>query len=114
MVSRVGTSPQQAMTTSGSVPSSVDANDQIPSPLVQWSTACLPVEPVVLGLLPCHDHVDVVATPQAMVGHREQAVGVGRQVDACHRRLLGDDVVEKPGILMRKSIVILTPDMAGE
>ena len=67
-----------------------------------------------LRLLPCHDHVDVVATPQAMVGHREQAVGVRRQVDACYRRLLSGDVVEEPGILMRKSIVVLTPDMARE
>ena len=38
-VSSVGTSPQQASTTSGSAPSSFDAQSQIPIPRVQWTTA---------------------------------------------------------------------------
>ena len=35
----VGTSPQQAMTTSGSGSGSLEAKAQIPSPRAQWSTA---------------------------------------------------------------------------
>ena len=38
-VSRVGMSPAQAMTTSGSPSSSLLANSQIPIPRVQWRTA---------------------------------------------------------------------------
>ena len=38
-VSTVGTSPQQAITTSGAPSVSVDAHSQIPAPRVQWMTA---------------------------------------------------------------------------
>ena len=46
------------------------------------------VEPLVLGLLAGDDHVDVVAAAEAVVGHAQQRVGVGRQVDANHLGLL--------------------------
>ena len=39
-VSRVGVSPQQAITTSGSHPASLEAQSQMPMPWVQCFTAC--------------------------------------------------------------------------
>ena len=45
-------SPQQAMTTSGTEPSSFEAKDQIPSPRVQWSTASSMVSQSCWGCLP--------------------------------------------------------------
>jgi hypothetical protein len=61
-----------------------------------------------------HDDVDVVATPQAVVRHRKQAVGVGRQVDANDLRLLVDDVIDEARVLVREAVVVLTPDVRGE
>ncbi len=49
-----------------------------------------------------------------MIGNGQQAVGVRRQIDAHHFRLLVDDMIDEAGILMAEAIVILTPDMAGE
>jgi len=55
------------------------------------------------------DYIDVVAAAQAMVGHREQAVGIGRQVDAGHLGALVGDDIEKAGVLVREYVVILAP-----
>ena len=66
------------------------------------------------GLLAGDDHVHVVAGAQAVVGHREQAVRVGRQVDADDLRLLVDDVVDESGILVREAVVVLAPDVRAE
>ena len=65
-------------------------------------------------LLAGDDHVDVVARPQAVIGHREQRVGVRRQVDADHLRLLVDDVVDEPRVLVGEAVVILSPDVRAE
>ena len=70
----MGTSPQQAMTTSGSPPRSLLAHSQMPMPAVQCLTACVHVQPLRRGLLAGHDHVDVVAAPQAVVGDAESSV----------------------------------------
>ena len=51
-VSRVGTSPQQASTASGSSPSSVLAHPQMPSPRVQWAMASSMVSHWGAGCLP--------------------------------------------------------------
>ena len=59
-------------------------------------------------------HVDVVPAAQAVIEDRQQAVGIGRQVDAHDVGLLVDDVVEEAGILVREAVVILLPDMGGE
>ena len=69
---------------------------------------------VELGLLAGHDHVHVVAAAQAVVGDREQAVGVRRQIDADHLRLLVHHVVDEAGILVREPVVVLPPDVRGE
>ena len=51
---------------------------------------------------------------QAMIHDREQAVGVGRKVDAHHLRLLVDDVVDEAGVLVREAVVVLPPDVGGQ
>ena len=60
-------------------------------------------------LLVRDDDVDVVARPQAMIGHAEQAVCVRRQIDAHDIRALVGDHVKKSRILVRKAVVILPP-----
>ena len=47
------------------------------------------------GLLAGDDHVDVVVAAQAVVGDRQQTVGVGRKVDPDDLRLLVDDVIDE-------------------
>jgi len=51
-VSRVGTSPQQAMTTSGTTPWSLLAHCQMPMPWMQWLTAASIVSQTGAGCLP--------------------------------------------------------------
>jgi sulfur carrier protein ThiS len=55
------------------------------------------------GLLAGHDDVHVVAAAQAVVAHRQQAVGVRRQVDADDVRVLVDRVVDEAGVLVGES-----------
>ena len=57
-----------------------------------------------------HD-VDVMTAAQAVVHHRQQAVGIRRKINAHDLGLLVDNVVDKTGILMRKPVVILAPDV---
>ncbi len=65
-------------------------------------------------LLARHDHVDVVAAAQAVIGHRQQRVGVRRQVHPHHLGPLVGDVVDETGILMRGAVVVLTPNMGRQ
>jgi hypothetical protein len=67
------------------------------------------VEPLQLGLLVDDDEVDVVATAQAVVGDREQAVRIGRQVDARDAALLRRDRVHEARALMREAVVVVAP-----
>ena len=71
-------------------------------------------QPLRRRLLARHDDVDVVAAAQAVVGDREQAVGVGRQVDADDLRLLVHDVVDEARVLVAEAVVVLPPDMARQ
>ena len=71
-------------------------------------------EVVERGLLAGDDHVHVVAGAQAVVGDREQAVRVRRQVDADDLGLLVHHVVDEAGILMREAVVVLPPDVRAE
>src|ERR1700730_115477 len=114
MVSRVGTSPAQPSTTSGSLSGSVLAHLQMPAPAAQCSTAGAKAEPLRGGLLARHDDVDVVAAAQAVVGGGEQAVGIGGQVDANDLGLLVDDVVDEARVLVTEAVVVLAPYMRGE
>ena len=54
-------------------------------------------EPLRRRLLAGDNDVDVVAAAQAVIGHRQQAVGIRRQVDADDFGLLVDDMVDEPG-----------------
>ncbi len=65
-------------------------------------------------LLAGDDHVHVVAAAQAVVGDREEAVRVGRQVDPDDLGLLVHDVVDEAGILVREAVVVLPPDVRRE
>src|SRR5438270_9394655 len=81
-VSKVGTSPQQAITTSGSPPWSLLAHSQIPSPCFAVLDRLIHRQPLRGRLLARNDDIDVVAAAQAVVGDRQQAIGVGRQIDS--------------------------------
>ena len=59
-ISSVGTSPAQAITTSGSAPWSLLAHSQMPRPAVQCLTACVHREPLQRRLLAGDDDVHVV------------------------------------------------------
>ena len=71
-------------------------------------------EPLGRGVLARDDDVHVVAAPQAMIHNRQQAVRIGRHVDAHHLGLPVDHVVDEAGVLMRKAVVVLPPDMRSE
>ena len=51
---------------------------------------------------------------EAVIEDREQAVGIGRQIDADDIGLLVDHVIEEAGVLVREAIVVLLPDVGGE
>ena len=59
-------------------------------------------------------HVHIVPAAQAVVKNRQQAVGVGRQVNPHDIGLLVDDVVEEAGVLVGEAVVILLPDMGSQ
>ena len=65
-------------------------------------------------MLAANHDIDVVQAAQAMIHGRQQAVGVGRKVDAHHLGLLVDDVVDESGVLVREAVVILPPDVGGQ
>jgi hypothetical protein len=71
-------------------------------------------QPLWRGLLAGHDDVDVVAAAQAVVGHREQGVGVRRQVHPDHFGLLVHHVVDEAGVLVGEAVVVLPPHVRGE
>jgi hypothetical protein len=71
-------------------------------------------QPLRRWLLAGDDEIDVIAAAQAVVGDRQQAVGVGRQIDADHFRLLIHNMVDEPRILMAEAVMVLAPDMARQ
>ena len=79
-------SPQQAMTTSGTEPPSFEAKCPDPEPPCAVVQRLVHGQPIVLGLLAGDDDIDVVAAAQAVVGNRQQAVGVRREVHPDDRR----------------------------
>ena len=65
-------------------------------------------------VLAANHEIDVVQAAQAMIHGRQEAVCVGRKVDAHHLGLLVDDVVDESGILVREAVVVLPPDVGGQ
>ena len=49
-----------------------------------------------------------------MIEHRQQAIGVRRQINPNDVCLLVDHVIEEAGVLMGETIVVLLPDVRGE
>src|SRR4029077_3422211 len=66
-------------------------------------------EPLRSGLLTHHDHVDVVAAPQAVVSDRQQAVGIRRQINSYDFGLFVDHVIDEAWILMGETVMVLPP-----
>ena len=103
-VSIVGTSPQQAITTSGSLPRSLLAHSQMPMPAVQcrmaasisshWGAGCLPA-------------TTTFTQPrlQAMIGHRQQRVRIRRQIDTNDSAFI-HHMVDESRILMAEPVVV--------
>ena len=71
-------------------------------------------QPLRRGVFAGNDDVDVMAAAQAVVHDGQQAVGVGRQIDADDFGLLVDHVVDEAGVLVGEAVVVLAPDMRGE
>ena len=67
-----------------------------------------------MQLLVGNDHVDVVLAPQTVIGHRQQAVDVGREVNARDRGALVQHHVQEPGILVRETVVVLPPNRRSD
>jgi hypothetical protein len=61
--SSAGTSPALAITTSGSPSWSLLAQSQTPIPLVQCTTACSMVKPLITIVLTANRQIDIVLTP---------------------------------------------------
>src|SRR5271166_4525487 len=71
-------------------------------------------EPLRQRVLARYDDVDVVPSAQAMVEHRQEAIGVRRQLNPNDVRLLVDHVIEEAGVLMGEAIMVLLPDVRSE
>ena len=84
----VGMSPAQAITTSGSAPSSVRRPLPDADTLGAMNDRLIHVEIMQVRLLVRDDDVDIVARTQAVIRHAQQAIRVGRQVDAYDIRTL--------------------------
>lgn len=60
------------------------------------------------------DDVDIILTTKAVVHGGEQTIGIRRKVDTHNIRALVGNNVEETRILVRKAIVVLTPDGSCE
>jgi len=67
------------------------------------------VQPLQFRLLAGDDDIDIIVAAQAMVGHPQQGVGIGRQIDADDLGLLVCHHVDEPRVLMAEAIVVLSP-----
>ena len=72
------------------------------------------VQVLQVQLLVGNDHVDVVLAAQTVIGNRQEPVHIRRQIDARYFGSLVHDDVEEARILVRKAVVILTPDGGGD
>ena len=67
------------------------------------------VQPLRRGVFPGHHHVHIMPAPQTMIHHRQQTIRIRRQINPHNLGLLVHHQIDKPRILMRKSVVILPP-----
>ena len=71
-------------------------------------------QPLGRGLLTRNNDIGVVPAPQAVVRHREQRIGVRRQIDADDLGLLVDHMVDETRVLVAEAVMVLPPDVTGE
>ena len=71
-------------------------------------------EPLELGLLSAGDDVDVIAAAQAVIDNVEQAIGIGRIVNAGDFAAALQRVVHEARGLVAETVVIVAPRVAGE
>ena len=83
----------------------------MPDALSAMHHGCLHAQPLWERVLARHHDVDIVAAAQAVIEDRQQAIRVRRQVHAHDIGFFVDHVIEKAGILMRETIVVLLPDV---
>ena len=69
------------------------------------------IEPLPLRLFAGDDQVDVVPAAKTVIGDREQAVRVGRQINAHDVGFFARNVVDEARILVGEAVMILPPDM---
>ncbi len=74
----------------------------------------LHVQPLRRRVLAGHHDVHVVPAAQTVIHYRQQAVGIGRQVDAHDRGLLVHRHVDEAGVLVGEAVVILPPDVGRQ
>src|SRR5207253_11499304 len=74
----------------------------------------LDVEPLELRLLVDDDQVHVVAAAETVVGDGEEAIGIGRQVDARDGSLLREHRVDQARPLMAEAVVVVPPARRGQ
>ena len=75
---------------------------------------CSDIEPLQLRLFVDDDQVDVVTASETVVGHRQETVRVGGQVNAGDSSLLGEHRVDEPGTLVAEAVVIVAPARGRE
>jgi hypothetical protein len=68
-------------------------------------------EPLRRGLLARDDHIDAVVGAQDVIGDPEQGVRIRGQIDADDVGLLVCDEIDKAGILVAETVMVLAPDM---
>ena len=68
-------------------------------------------QPLGARVLARHNDVHIVAALDAVVKAGEQAVGIRRQIHAHDIGLLVGHMVQEAGVLMRKAVVVLLPDI---
>src|ERR1700693_2177769 len=71
-------------------------------------------KPLVHRLLPGYDKIDIVRRAEAVLHRREEAVGVGGQVDAVRVPLLRQEVVDEARTLVREAVVVLAPGLRSQ
>ena len=74
----------------------------------------LQVQILQMALLIRHDDVAHICFRQGHLRHRQQAVGIGRQIHPHHRPALIAGQIDEAGILMGEAVVILAPYGGGD
>jgi len=72
------------------------------------------IEPLWIGLFSRHNNVYVISAAQAMVGNRQQRIGVRRKIYSYNVRFFVHHMVDEAGVLMAEAVMVLPPDVRGQ